>query len=332
MSNSYCTFFDSGYLSRGLVMIESLRANGDDSPVWVMALDDEVPSRIAELGIRGVRVMRLEDLEHSYPRLLTVKDQRSRMEYVFTTTALLIPYVMDHSPPGTSVAYLDADLRFFSAPQQIWETLGRGSIGIFPHRFAPSVERSHAKYGTYNAGVIAFRDDAHGRACLDWWADRCIEWCSDFPGSEGKYANQGYLDGFADRFEGVKSMSPAGLNAAPWNTGTSKWTVRSDRVFADEGPLVFFHFHGVQRVGGWWVTSQLRYCSPMSRVLRERVYRPYVGALERWETQLDLGYSSTQKRGGRHAGVSARMRHALKALIHRVSIATGNAIRAGQGA
>jgi hypothetical protein len=309
-------------------MIESLRENGDDSPVWVMALDDEVPARIAEVGIPGVTVIRLKDLEQANPRLLTVKDERERMEYVFTTTAFFIPYVMDHSAPGTSVAYLDADLRFFSAPQQIWDTLGEGSIGIFPHRFAPSMAQSHAKYGTYNAGVIAFRDDARSRVCLDWWADRCIEWCSDFPESDGRYANQGYLDRFAERFDGVKSMSPAGLNAAPWNTAASNWTVRGERVLVGDDPLVFFHFHGVKRVGGWWVTSQLRYRSPMSRVLRERVYRPYVASLEGWERQLGLEHRSTQKRGGSHAGVLTRMRHAL---IHRVSIVTGNAVRAGHG-
>lgn len=328
MSRAYCTFFDSGYLSRGLVMIESLRANGDDSPVWVMALDDEVPARIAEVGIPGVMVMRLEDLEQANPRLLTVKAERALMEYVFTMTAFLIPYVMDRSAPGTSVAYLDADLRFFSAPQQIWEALGEGSIGIFPHRFTPSTARSHAKYGTYNAGVIAFRDDARGRACLDWWADRCIEWCSDFPGPDGKYANQGYLDRFAERFDGVKSMSPAGFNAAPWNTAASNWSVRNDRVFVGEDPLVFFHFHSLQRVGGWWVTSQLRYRSPTSRVLRERVYRPYVAAIEGWEMQLGLAHRSIHKRGGSHAGVSTRIRDAL---IYCISIATGNAVRAGRG-
>lgn len=328
MSHAYCTFFDSGYLSRGLVMIESLRANGDESPVWIMALDDEVPARITEVGMPGVTVMRLEDLEQANPRLLTVKDARARMEYVFTTTAFYIPYVMDHSPPGTSVAYLDADLCFFSAPQQIWETLGDDSIGIFPHRFVPSMARGHAKYGNYNAGVIAFRDDARARACLDWWADRCIEWCSDFPGSDGKFANQGYLDYFPERFEGVKSMSPAGLNAAPWNTAASDWSIRNGRVFLGKDPLVFFHFHGVKRVGGWWVTPQLQYRSPMNHLLRECVYRPYIASLERWETRLDLGHRSNQKRGGSHAGLSVRLKHAL---IHRLSIATGNAVRVGQG-
>lgn len=328
MSHAYCTFFDSGYLSRGLVMIESLRAHGDDSPVWVMALDDEVPARIAAVDIPGVTVMRLEDLEQANPRLLSVKDERTRMEYVFTTTAFYIPYVMDHSAPGTSVAYLDADLYFFSAPRRIWDTLGEDSIGIFPHRFAPSMARSHAKYGTYNAGVIAFRDDARGRECLDWWADRCIEWCFDFPGGDGKYANQGYLDRFAERFDGVKSMSPAGLNAAPWNTATRDFSVQSGHILVGEDPLVFFHFHGVKRVGGWWATSQLKYHSPMSRVLREHVYRPYVAALEEWDRRLDLGRTSTQKRGGSNAGVSTRMRHAL---IQGLSIATGSAVRAGQG-
>ena len=53
-SHAYCTYFDSGYLSRGLALIESLRSHGDDSPVWVLALDDATRTYLDAANIPNV--------------------------------------------------------------------------------------------------------------------------------------------------------------------------------------------------------------------------------------------------------------------------------------
>jgi hypothetical protein len=322
MTHAYCTYFDSGYLSRALALIESLREHGDESPVWVMALDDEVPRLLAELAIPGVEVITVAALEADVPELAGLKASRTRMEYYFTCTPLLIRYVMGRSPAGTSVAYLDADLFYFDSPASVFDAMGGGSIGIIEHRYPERLQRRLAKYGRFNVGWVGFADDERGRRCLDWWGERTLEWCSDTP-EDGKYADQGYLDSFPELFDGVAILAPVGMDAAPWNSARWRWTDAAGVVMAGTDPLVFFHFHGLRRVGSWWVTAQLVYGAPIGRILRERVYRPYVRALERWDTRLGL----TGKPAARGTGLRGVLFRAQKTALSALSIATGNAVR-----
>lgn len=323
MSHAYCTYFDSGYLGRALALIESLREHGDHSTVWVMALDDTVVERLAELAIEGVQVIRVGELEAEVAGLSALASSRTRMEYYFTCTPLLVRHVMRHSPAGTAVAYLDADLFYFDSPQSVFDAMGEGSVGIIEHRYPERLARRLAKYGRFNVGWVGFADDERGRACLDWWGARTLEWCSDTP-EDGKYADQGYLDRFPELFDGVTILTPVGMDAAPWNSRRLRWQADGDAVRVDDDPLVFFHFHGLRRVGSWWVTAQMVYGAPLGRVLRERVYRPYVRALERWEARL----GSTVGTARRGTGVRGLVFRLQKSAISILSIATGNAVRA----
>ncbi len=322
MTHAYCTYFDSGYLSRALALIESLRSHGDTSTVWVMALDDEVPRRLAELALPGVEVITVAELEAEVTELAALKATRTRMEYYFTCTPLLVRHVMGRSEPGTSVAYLDADLFYFGSPDSVFAELGSGSVGIIEHRYPARVAKRLAKYGRFNVGWVGFADDERGRACLDWWGERTLEWCSDTP-QDGKYADQGYLDQFPVLFEGVSILAPVGMDAAPWNSRRWRWTTSSTGVEVGPDPLVFFHFHGLRRVGSWWITAQLLYGAPIGRVLRDRVYRPYVRALERWDAQL----GSAGRPAARGTGVRGVLFRAQRSGLAALSIVTGNAVR-----
>jgi hypothetical protein len=325
---AYCTYFDSGYLSRGLALIESLRAHGDDAPVWVLALDDTAKRYLDEAAIPGVTAITIADIEAAEPELAPLKTQRSRMEYYFTATPLLMRWVMDRAAsPDTVVIYLDADLYFFDDPSLVLDALGDGAIGIIEHRYPPALAASLAKYGRFNVGWVGIRADDRGRACVDWWSASTIEWCSDTP-SEGRYADQGYLDSFPSLFDGVVVLPSLGMNLAPWNTGGVTLSVDdAGRVLAGADPLVFFHFHGLRRVRDWFVSSQLIYRAPMSRVLRERVYAVYVRALAAQDAVVAsaIGAAATVKRRGiGMRGVASRAR---KSAVDTLSIATRNAVR-----
>src|SRR5690606_521487 len=100
----------------------------------------------------GVHVISVAALEAEVPALAPLAATRTRMEYYFTCTPLLIRHVMRASPPGTSVAYLDADLFFFGPPAAVFTAMGDESIGIIEHRYAPRLARRLAKYGRFNVG------------------------------------------------------------------------------------------------------------------------------------------------------------------------------------
>lgn len=327
----YCTYFDSGYLSRGLALISSLREHGDDSPVYVLALDDAAALFLAEHAPENVFVLRIEELEKAEPELLPLKAQRSRMEYYFTCTPLLIRFVMNkQNIPGGMSIYLDGDLFFFDNPYLVIDAMEDSSVGIIEHRYPDSLADKLSKYGRFNVGWVGFRDDRDGRKVLDWYSDQTLEWCSDKP-TNGKYADQGYLNWFPE-FTGVKILSSAGFNLAPWNVkrhhiAETETALGAEKVTVDNQPLVFFHFHGLRKVGNRFATGELTYGARLSKTLRHRVYQPYVNMLntiEKATSPLLSTETSVKKRGTGITGVISRAR---KSALNAVSIASGNSVR-----
>lgn len=328
-SHAYCTYFDSGYLSRGLALIDSLRSHGDDSPVWVLALDSATRAYLDSAQIPNVFTLEISDIEAAEPELLPLKSSRSRMEYFFTSTPLLMRWVLNRysEPSETIVVYLDSDLYFFDDPDLVLRALGGGSVGIIEHRYPARLERRLSKYGRFNVGWVGIRGDQNGRACLDWWAASTLEWCFDLPDSS-RYADQGYLDSFPIKFAGVVILTSAGFNLAPWNTGRHLLvqTPRFKVVVDGSSTLVFFHFHGLRRIDSWYVTSQLIYGARLGQVLRSAVYTPYLEKLEATTLQVEaaLGNKPTaNKRGNGFRGIVSRI---FKTSIDVLTIATGNAI------
>lgn len=303
-SRAYCTYFDGRYLSRGLAMIESLRAVGDSSTVVVLALDQAAAAGVRERGGPHVQVIVLADIEAAFPQLLTVRDQRSTMEYLFTMTPWLTRYTMDRVPDAEWATYLDADLWFFSSVDPIYAELASGSVGIVPHRFTPE-QAWREQYGHYNVGWVSFRSDLDGRACLDWWADSCLDWCYDRP-EDGRFADQGYLNDFSQVVDSVVVIANPGVDTAPWNLAGHVISVDAGHApLVDGQPLICYHFHGLSRHGDRFRFKHLTYHARTTPVIRDAIYRPYVTRL----AQLDgPGYATGSDR--QHAGLNAfgRMR------------------------
>jgi hypothetical protein len=283
----FCTYFDRRYLTRGLALHESLRRHCRAFTLWVLCLDEPCHDVLARLRLPGVRLIRLAELESDDPQLASTKANRSRVEYYFTCTPVLPQYVFDRQPEIERLSYLDADLFFFGDPAPLFDELGEASIGIIGHRFAPGLT-SLEKFGTYNVGWLTFRRNDEAFRCLRWWRDRCLEWCYDRC-EEGRFADQKYLDAWPDLFKNVAVLRHPGANVAPWNVGGVRVDTRRRRITVNGEGLIFFHFHALHQLGRWvYATSldQFGVTVSLSRILRRRIYRPYIGALRRAATEV----------------------------------------------
>jgi hypothetical protein len=249
--------------------------------------------------------------------LAGVADQRKYSELFFTSSPFLVKFAIEEVAEGDIVVYLDADLFFFENPQAVFDELADGSIGIIRHNYPNNRQRLATKYGTFNVGLVVFRNDAEGGRVLDWWAERCIEWCHDFP-MDGKYADQGYLDYFPKLSSQTVILPNPGFNLAPWNTSSSTLISEQQKVSVNNQPLLFFHFHGLSRVGKRVISAQLTYRSLLNKSVFQAIYGPYVKALTDLEQQLkDQGVVPSQpaKRGvGLRGVLFAVYRHALNLL------------------
>jgi hypothetical protein len=280
----FCTYFDHRYLARGLALHASLSAVCDDFTLWVLALSDEAAQFLEQAGLAHLKVVSLESLESFDPELHASRANRSLVEFYFTCSPCLPRYLFAQHPDIMAVTYLDSDLYFFTSPEVLFAEIADASVAITPHRFSPKAERSHAKFGRYNVGWLTFRNDARGRACLEWWRERCLEWCFDRVEAD-RYADQKYLDRFESLFDGVHAIEHPGANLAPWNLARHVVDERDGRIRIDGRELVFFHFQGFRQVTDHVYDSNLTsYGARLTEPVRKHVFRPYLDALQRAES------------------------------------------------
>ena len=131
--------------------------------------------------------------------------------------------------------------------------------------------------GIYNVGWVTFRRDEFGLECLEWWRERCLEWCYDKM-EEERFADQKYLNDWPDRFRGVVVLQHKGAGLAPWNWMNYHIRFHDQRITVDNQPLIFFHFHGLKIFSSWLYdpVAEGRVYGEMPVGLRWRLYPPYL--------------------------------------------------------
>jgi hypothetical protein len=274
----FCTYFDSGYLTRGLALYESLTQHCPQFVLWVLCLDDTTLEQLRRRAFHNLIPVPLSELETAMVELPGAKMNRTRAEYYFTCSPALPLFLLNSNPEVDLITYLDSDLYFYSDPEVVFSEIGNGSIAIIPHRFHREMA-DLAKHGIYNVGWVTFRRDESGLACLRWWYERCIEWCYHRL-EDGKYADQKYLDWFPDKFSNVVTIMNQGANLAPWNLANYEIECLDGSCTVDGVPLVFFHFQGFRQINRISYATGLAVYRVRSRhrVLRA-IFEPYIKKL-----------------------------------------------------
>jgi hypothetical protein len=274
----FCTYFDSNYLSRALVLYRSLVELEAEFVLWALCLDDEAYRIVTELRLPGLEAVALADLEQADPEAAATQGSRSRVEYYFTLTPSLPRYLLAQHPEVELISYLDADLRFYTSPAGLIDAMAKHSVMIIPHGFPSHL--SHLEvYGRYNVGMVSFRRDADGLACLSKWREQCIEWCFDRV-DKGRFADQAYLNDWPDTYSGVLVLDRPGVGLGPWNFMRFKIDTNSVPPRVDGHPLVFYHFHAFRSLGAHVFDDGLAMYGRMPRRLRQYLYAGYIRALE----------------------------------------------------
>ncbi len=240
----FCTYFDSGYLARALALYRSLERHVPKFTLHILCFDDVTYDALARAHLASVKLARLIDIEVFDRELLAAKGRRSVAEYYFTITSILPHFLFEACPEIDAVTYIDADLFFFSNPAPVFEEMGDAAVGITPHRFTRQ-NQSHVKYGVYNVGWLTWRREVRAYDCLRWYRCKSLEWCYDVVEDE-RYADQKYLDFWPSQFAGIHRIDHKGANLAPWNVGNYQISTAGEKIYVDDDPLVFYHFHGLK--------------------------------------------------------------------------------------
>ena len=242
MKRYYCTYFDRNYLYKAMALIESLNNHGGDFQLFAVCLDEITRVILDKLSLPNVTTVPIHKIEERDFPLTEAKKDRTLSECYFTMGPTIILRILEQHPEIDVLTYMDADLFFFSSLDPIFNELGSNSVLIHEHRYSPSEAHKAPVYGKYNVGMMCFRNDQRGLQVLNWWRERCLEWCY-YRVEDGKFADQAYLNDWPTRFQGVVVLQHIGAGVAPWNHDQYAYTLdASNNVLVNGQPLIFFHF------------------------------------------------------------------------------------------
>lgn len=270
---NYCTIFDYAYFAKGLALYHSL-SKVCDFHLYIFSPDEKCISAIHQKNFPNVTVILFKEVETK--ELLEIKGTRTTGEYYWTIKASCIKYLFRNRKLNL-VTYIDADSFFYSSPKPFFEELGNKSVLIVPHNFSPQYIKE-IKNGIFNAGFISFRNDELGLISLDWWNEKCIEWCFTKK-EDGKFGDQMYLNELA-KFEGVHTLKHRGA-LANWNVQQYRLKKINESIIGEtesknEFEVVFYHFHYLKFLTTHEVELGRKY---LSKEVFSLFYKPYIELL-----------------------------------------------------
>lgn len=244
----FCTFFDSNYLDKALVMYDSIKRNISAFTLYILALDEKCYYILNDLALDNVVVISVDEFEDK--ELKGIKGQRKKIEYYFTLTPCIIKYVLTVFREK-ECTYIDADLKFYANPQILIQEIGEKSVQIVEHRFTQSLpDRIMRKQaGTYCTQFNTFKNQTESMELLQLWREQCINECGIVDHKRGTAGEQGYLEDWS-KYSFVSVLNHQGGGVAPWNIAQYRLHNSNQQHIEiqrrDSGKiykLVFYHFH-----------------------------------------------------------------------------------------
>jgi len=324
MKYQFCTLFDKNYLYRGLALYRSLVENCDDFTLWVLCMDDRTYQVLKSIGLDRMRLISLSAFEDK--ELLSIKSSRTLKEYCWTCTSSLQLYLLKKYPHLEMITYLDADLFFFSDPLPIFEEFGDSSILISPHNYAPQHDHYLATSGIYCVQFMTFKNNVQGLEALTWWREKCLEWCYARV-EDGRFGDQKYLDDWPTRFSGVHVLQHIGAGVALWNIIKYKIKQIGTKIFVDDKPLIFYHFHNfsILKNKSYDFGDTAHYSNSLTQESIRLIYKPYVYEIEKSikkvkkiDPKFNCGYRYVRKGSliGRIVSMPKRIRNVFWLMLN----------------
>ena len=283
----FVTLFDKKYLSRGIILYESLKERCKKPFVlYVLAMDTEVEKFFSTYEDSELIVESLLDVMECYPNLKDIRKERKEGEFCWTLSPFSVQYIIKKYELPYCI-YLDSDLCFFNDPSELIEQI-KGSVLITSHNYTPQYDQSLTS-GKFCVQFMYFKNDDMGMEVLEWWRRKCEEWCFGYM-DNGRYGDQKYLDDWESRFsEAVEVCSDIGCGVAPWNCQQYDFIDKDnsyyvkDKISKVSRSLIFFHFHGMTKLkDGDWIMSGYKLDDNI-----RNIYRDYIKRLENIEEHFD---------------------------------------------
>jgi len=149
--------------------------------------------------------------------------------------------------------FFDPDIVILSHLDTLIQKLDCHSILLTSHQTVPETnweaivdnEIHSLKVGVFNLGFLGIRNCENGRRFLEWWRDRCLEFCYDDT-PNGLFTDQKWIDLIPAFFSDYLVLKDPFYNVATWNLTHRHATGSLEKGIDINGkPICFYHFSGL---------------------------------------------------------------------------------------
>ncbi len=276
MTHYYCSTFSKDYAYKGLLLYNSLLRWDNDFHFFMICLHDEVKELYEQMNLKYATILTLSAVEREDRRLQVAKETRSDKEYVWTSKASVMLFILKHFQHTDHIIWLDGDTFFYSNPDPIFEEWGEYSILLTEERWRKTDKHKINHYGRYNTGFMGFKRDEHAIQCLNWFRNSLIEWCFD-KREYNLWSDQLYVNDWLERFNNVGVIQNMGINVNPYIMIGNQATKDGNNIYINGEKLILFHHYGFRYYDG----NEFDLCSYMlsfSDDVLKWIYLPYIRA------------------------------------------------------
>jgi hypothetical protein len=258
---NFCSYFDKNYLSRFLVLKDSIDVFKPEYNYFVLALDNFVEDFFQKQKIKNIQVISLKDLEQEYKDLIIAKNNRDLIEYYFTLSPFLPIYIFEKFK-STNLIYVDSDFFFYKDPIQFSNQNINSSVTLVK-------QNANLKYGIFNVGLIQFNFNfSETYKILKIWSQECLNSCTDKVDLKNNvYAEQKYLDKWIFELKNLKILSPECSVLSPWDS--------NQVIEKNINNILAFHFHGFLYKNNFFYSGFSNYNKSLSEKILNNIYIPY---------------------------------------------------------
>lgn len=279
MSNAVFTIVSRNYFAYARTLGDSLRESNPDVEFNVLVVDRKDAAFEAEhrdWRITWVEDLGIEGFEHVAFKY-DILELNTNVKPTFARRLL---------ERHAKVVYLDPDIFVYDSLQPIHDLLDRHPVVLTPHILTPIEddllpgETEFLNSGIYNLGFAGFNRSPAALAFLGWWERRCLHMAfNDQP--RGLFVDQKWMDFAPALCPDACILRSKAFNVAYWNLHERQVTIRDDKPYVDDRPLVFFHFSGLPPAGDDRISKYQTRFTLSARTDVAPLFGRYRAALER---------------------------------------------------
>lgn len=278
----YCSAFSGEYAYQGIVLYNSIKKHDKFFTLFYVCIDNLAYDIFLSLHLDNLVLIKAEQIEDRFTVLKQVKTKRAIHEYAWTLKSSELLYILENYEEVEKIIWLDGDTQMLANPQAIFDEWGTDSIILTEQYYTSWHEPLIKTYGRFQAGFVGFCRDKQGLECLQWWQEKCIEWCY-VKFEEGRWADQKYLDLVPELFPNTCAVKSLGINMTPFilyrlNFEEGKYIeVNNDGLYVDKTKIVLFHYYGFKYYDDF-TYDLCSYWMKFSSSTVDYLYMPYIKA------------------------------------------------------